>query len=229
MPEAEQPLQQLAVLERDGRLLVRLAEGALAAPDGQLELDFEHAPAADHAEHEHDDDASDTGPYLRIGIGGEQEAAGRHRSAAEWFDLAVEQQSAGLLDEAAASFREALLAGGPDAQTCFDLAGVLHAIGQRPQAIERYRQAVEIEPRFADAWNNLGTLLAEAGQLDDACAAFRRAIAIDANDTRAHYNLADTLDDMGLSREAAPHWKAFLRQDTASPWAAHARKRLAML
>jgi tetratricopeptide (TPR) repeat protein len=225
MPEAEQPLQQLAVLERDGRMLIRLAEGALAAPDGQLELDFDHAPDVDQAE---DDGGADVGPCLRICAGDEQAMSQRHRTPVDWFDLAVEQQSAGLLDEAAASFREALLAGGPDAQTCFDLAGVLHALGRREQAIERYRQAVEIDPRFADAWNNLGTLLAEAGQLDDACAAFRRAIAIDANDSRAHYNLADTLDEMGLPREAAPHWKAFLRHDTASPWAAHARKRLAM-
>lgn len=219
LPEAEQPLQQLAVLERDGNLMVRLAEGTLAATDGQLVIDFDHPTEAV---------PEDDGPRLRIG---DHHAAARQesiaRSAAEWFDVAVEQQSAGLLAEAVTSYREALLAGGPDAQTCFDLAGVLHALGRRPEAIERYRQAVEIDPRFSDAWNNLGTALAEADHLDEACAAFRRALAIDASDLRAHYNLADTLDDMGLAREAAPHWQAFLRFDSASPWAAHARKRLA--
>jgi hypothetical protein len=73
----------------------------------------------------------------------------------------------------------------------------------------------------------LGTVLVEFGLLDDACGAFRRAVAIQPDDCRAHYNLADTLDDMGLSREAAAHWNAYLRHDTSSPWAAHARKRLA--
>jgi tetratricopeptide (TPR) repeat protein len=220
LPEAEQPLEQLAVLERDGALMVRLAEGSLAATDGQLVIDFDH-PAAEA-------EPADDEPRLRIG---DHHAAARQqtitRSAADWFDLAVEQQSAGLLAEAVTSYREALLAGGPDAQTCFDLAGVLHALGRRPEAIERYRQTVEIDPRFSDAWNNLGTLLAESDYVDEACDAFRRALSIDAGDMRAHYNLADTLDEMGLVREAAPHWQAFLRFDTSSPWAAHARKRLA--
>jgi tetratricopeptide (TPR) repeat protein len=221
LPEAEQPLEQLAVLERDGNLMVRLAEGSLAATDGQLVLDFDQ-PAETIAE-EHDDE-----PRLRIG---DHHAAALPqtltRSASQWFELAVEQQAAGLLAEAVTSYHEALLAGGPDAQTCFDLAGVLHALGRRPESIERYRQAVEVDPRFTDAWNNLGTVLAEANRLDEACVAFRRALSVNASDMRAHYNLADTLDDMGLAREAAPHWKAFLRFDTSSQWAAHARKRLA--
>ena len=218
LPEAEQPLEQLAVLERDGRLLVRLADGDLAAADGQLQFDFE--TSADGG------DDQDHAPCLRI-CGGEAGPVAGPRTPAAWFNQAVEQQAAGLLEEAAESYREALLLGGPDAQTIFDLASVLASLGRRPEAIERYRQAVEIEPRFADAWNNLGTLLAELGQRDPACAAFRRAIGIDPADARAHYNLADTLDEMGLNREAAPHWKAFLQQDTASQWAAHARQRLA--
>jgi tetratricopeptide (TPR) repeat protein len=222
LPEADQPLEQLSVLERDGALMVRLAEGALAAADGQLVLDFDHPAAAAVA-----GAVEEAEPRLRIGPDTRPGEHVVHRTASDWFALGVEQHAAGLLDEAVASFREALLAGGPDAQTCFDLAAVLHALGRRPEAIERYRQAVEVDPRFGDAWNNLGTVLAEAGLLDEACAAFRRAISISPDDGRAHYNLADTLDDMGLSREAAAHWKAYLRHDTASQWAAHARKRLA--
>lgn len=233
MPEADVPLQQLAVLERDGQILVRLADGDLAAPDGQLHLDFEHATAPTAGEAA-DDTEMDEGSRLRIGVGASAGGAGTatlasRRSAPEWFDLAVEQHAAGFLEEAVASYREALLAGGPDARTCFDLGGALAALGRRPEATERYRQAVEIDPRFADAWNNLGTLLAETGRADDACSAFRRALSIDPDDARAHYNLADTLDEMGQPRQAAPHWRAFLRGDTTSPWAAHARRRLAAI
>ena len=218
MPEAEQPLQQLAVLERDGRQLVRLADGDLAATDGQLHLDFDVSSGAPEVD-EHQ-------PCLRICADGHGRSAGSPRTPADWFSLAVEQQAGGFLEEAAASYREALLAGGPDAQTCFDLAGVLHALGRRAEAIERYWQAVEVEPRFGDAWNNLGTVLAEAGERDAACAAFRRALSVNTDDARAHYNLADTLDEMGLSHEAMTHWKAFLRYDTTSAWASHARSRL---
>jgi thioredoxin-like negative regulator of GroEL len=71
--------------------------------------------------------------------------------------------------------------------------------------------------------------LAEDGRADEECVAFRRALSIDSNDMRAHYNLADTLDKIGRAYEAAPHWKAFLRQDVASAWATHARQRLAAI
>ena len=43
----------------------------------------------------------------------------------------------------------------------------------------------------------------------------------------ARYNLADTVVELGRTREAAVHWREYLKQDPASAWGAHARKRLA--
>jgi tetratricopeptide (TPR) repeat protein len=215
MPEAQQPLQQLALLEGDGRVLVRTGDGALAEPTGQLQLFATKQQPADE---------TDTAPIaMRLGPPPPAEP----HDAAEWRRQALEQELEGYLDEAAASYREALLAGGPDAQTCFDLALMLSNLGKKPEAAERYRQAIEVDPNFADAWNNLGDVLADLGQLDEACAAFRRALSIDPGDLRANYNLADTLDRLGRNAEAAPHWRAYLKSDTTSPWAARARKRLA--
>lgn len=122
-----------------------------------------------------------------------------------------------------------MLASGPDARTCFDLAGALAALGRHAEATERYRQAVEVDPHFGDGWNNLGNALAGQGCHDEACAAYRRALSMNPDDFRAQHNLARSLDEMGLGRESAPHWRAFLKQDTASPWAAHARRRLAVI
>src|SRR5205807_4935154 len=45
MPEVEGSLAQLAVLEKDGQLVVRLREGQLAEPTGQGLLDFSDRPA----------------------------------------------------------------------------------------------------------------------------------------------------------------------------------------
>src|SRR5438552_245242 len=45
LPDLDRPLAQLAVLERDGRLLVRLREGQLAEPTGQGLFDFSEQPA----------------------------------------------------------------------------------------------------------------------------------------------------------------------------------------
>jgi tetratricopeptide (TPR) repeat protein len=203
MPEAEQPLETLSLLHGDGRLLVRLADGDLAGFDGQLHFDFSDEPASDAP--------------MRITP---------TRSAADWYGLAVKQESERYFTEAESSYRKALELGGPDAKTCFGLANTLVAQGRLESAIERFRQAVEIDPQFSDAWNNLGSALAEHNQLPDACAAFRQALALDPDDSRASYNLADTLDDMGKNAEAVPHWRAFLRHNGTGQWAEHARSRL---
>ena len=211
LPEADQPLHQLSLIE-GGRLLVRLGEGELAQVDGQLHFDFEHPDAAAEA------DAPAAPMRLHAGPS----------TAGQWYEQAVEQEAAGYLAEAVESYRQALLTGGADADVCYDLAHALAALGRREQAAERYSQAVEIRPDFTDAWNNLGVILAELGRRDEACGAFRRALDADPSDPRAHYNLADALDEMGLRRDAAPHWRAYLAQDSTSRRAKHARDRLAV-
>jgi tetratricopeptide (TPR) repeat protein len=148
-------------------------------------------------------------------------------TASEWHELAIEQEQDGYLTEAVASYRDALLAGGPDVQIVFDLAHALHQLGRREEAVERYRQAVEMAPAFIDAWNNLGVLLTEAEQLEEACECFRRALAADPGNPMTQYNLADTLTDKGHDAEALPHWKAYLQADSQSERAAYARRQLA--
>ncbi len=206
MPDVQQPLEQLSVLEHSGDLIVRLEAGDLAAADGQFHFDFTDQP--------------DPPPTLRLVPG--------PRTAGDFFAQAVEQEQAGMLREAAGSYREALLLGGPDKQVCFDLAGVLAETGELHQAAERYLQALEIDPKFIDAWNNLGLVFGRIGKHPEACAAFRRALAIDPDDSRACYNLADALEEMDRREEAADYWRLYLRQDTQSEWAAYARTRLAV-
>lgn len=203
IPEAQEPLEQLAVIEGKRQLLIRLEEGELLEPDGQLHLDF----------------PSESGEgSLKIMPG--------PRTGAEWYDQGIEQEQQGYLSEAAESYRKALLLGGPDARICFNLANVLNGQGKRSQAIERYFQVVEIDSTFGDAWNNLGLALAEAGRRDDACAAFRKALAADWNNAGAHFNLADLLEEMGREAEAAEHWRLYARLDPMSQWGQHARSRL---
>jgi tetratricopeptide (TPR) repeat protein len=202
----QQPLQQLAVLEHSSKLVIRLEDGDVAATDGQFFFDFSG-----------NDDA--TLLLMRID--------GIPRTAAGWYDQGLEQEAEGYLDDAAASYREALRLGGPDAQVCFDLANVLHQLGHRQQAMERYHQVLEIDPRHADAWNNLGLVLSELDRPEEAVSAFRRALQINPHYARAHYNVADLLDEIGYIEEAIAHWQAYLREDQFSEWADYARRRLA--
>ncbi len=208
LPGLDEPLQQLSLLERNGPLLVRLENGDLAEVDGQMHLDFNGASPPPPAP-------------LRLA------PLPAYRSAGQWHALGIEQEQAGLLDDAADSYLHALQEGGPDPQVCFDLAHVLAESGHPEAAIERYRQVTELDPRCGDAWNNLAVLLGQRGDGQLAIDAFRRAVRLSPDDAAARYNLADALDDAGSSA-AADEYQEYLRLDPSpNPWADHARRRVA--
>ncbi len=195
--DVEQPLTQLAMLERDGHLLVRIGD-ALAEPTGQLLLEF-----ADGAE------ASAVA------------FSPNRLSADDWYDLACRHEDAGRLAEAEAAYRQALTLAGPDAACLFNLANVLCALGRKPEAAECLHQAVTLNDRDPGAWNNLGAVLADLKRFPEAKAAYQKAISLGYAD--AHYNLADLLRDLGDHEAARRHWRAYLRQDPNSRWARYAR------
>jgi tetratricopeptide (TPR) repeat protein len=175
MPGLADPLSQLAVIERDGEMLVRLQDGQLAEPTGQLQFDFEGDPLPIAAPIRSQDSE----------IRSQQEWKGD-----EWFDLAQEHETCGRLSEAAQAYREALLAGGPHPDVCFNLGNVLYALGQKEQAAERYYQALEMDKHFSQAWNNLGNVLVDLGRQEEGMRAYRKAIEIDPQMMSARQNLS---------------------------------------
>jgi tetratricopeptide (TPR) repeat protein len=197
-----QPLLQLAVLEQNGKLLVRLDDG-LAEPSGQRHFDFDKTPDPLHVSLPH-----------------------RPATAEQWFEQGWQHEEAGHYRDAVEAYRQALFHGGPNPAICFNLANVLNAHGKKQQAVERYYQAVELNCMDADAWNNLGVVLSDLGQTGEAIAAFKQALAIDSDNADAQYNLADLLDETGHETEATIHWRAYSAKDHNSRWATHARERL---
>jgi tetratricopeptide (TPR) repeat protein len=203
LPDVEQPLAQLAVLESGGRLLVRLEGGQLAEPTGQGVFDFTEEQAA---------------TTLNAGV--------QERTAAASFQKGCELEEAGRLEEAAQAYQLALVFGGPNATTAFNLANVLYVLGRTDQALESYQQAVAANPRFVDAWLNLGTVLTECGKFADALKAYHKVLALDPANVDVQYNLADTLDQLARPQEAEPHWRTYVRLDPNSAWGRYARRRL---
>ncbi len=195
--EAGQPWHQLALLEKNGQILMRWAEG-LVEPSGQGQFDFTAA--------------ENLLPAMPT------------RTAADWFDLGCRHEEAARLDQAADAYRQALLQGGPDAVVSFNLANVLYALGRLDQACERFYQVLELDRHHAEAWHNLGTVLGQLQKYEEATQALQQAIALGYAD--AYYNLADLLDEQGRSLEAQPYWQAFLRHDPGGPWARYARSKL---
>jgi tetratricopeptide (TPR) repeat protein len=200
------------MLEKDGRLVVRLREGQLAEANGQGLLDFSEQTAA-VAQNE------------TVPLPAKRAAPGAMASE-QWFQLGLEQEQAGNLTEAARAYLQAIEAGGPEADTSFNLGNVLHALGRKEQAVERFREAVEADAAFVEAWNNLGVVLSELGQYEDAITALQRAVALSPAYADARYNLADTLDQSGRGNEGVPHWRVYARLDPTSPWGNYARRRL---
>ncbi|HEV8061000.1 MAG TPA: tetratricopeptide repeat protein [Gemmataceae bacterium] len=196
----DQPLLQLAALERNGELLVRLEDG-LADPSGQRCFDFE----------------SHTEPAVEL--------PESRPSAEQLFDQACAFEDAGHLEEAIKAYRQALLAGGAGATTCYNLANALYAFGQVEAAIERYYQTVELKPDFAEAWNNLGVALSESGRRDESRIAFEHAVSANPPFIEANYNLADLLDEAGEVVKARKHWLAYLSLSAPGPRQNYASRR----
>jgi tetratricopeptide (TPR) repeat protein len=200
------PQQQSApILHEDGSVYARLDGGELAQADGQLCLEI----AAPH-----------TPQALPLQT---------PQTAEQLYELGTTREADGDLAGAITAYREALLLGGPSAQVSFALAHALAERGDQEQAAERYAQVIELEPRNSDAWNNMGVSLAHAAEYERARDAFRQAIEANPSNNRARYNLADVLDELDQKDEAIAHWREYLRGDSTSVWAAHARRRLAAI
>jgi hypothetical protein len=214
LPDAK---ETLALLEKDGQLLVRLSDGRLAEPSGQGLFDF----------------AEDMGPA-------ELTVYAREKTADEWVQAGCEHEGAGRLPEAAQAYHNALLLHphaiaeieftdglmGTNADVCCNLGNVLFAQGQFERAAERFRQAVEIDQGHVEAWNNLGISFVQLGHSQEAIDAFEKAIERNPLWADPHYNLADLLDELNRPAEARTHWQAYLRLDATSLWSQYARKKL---
>lgn len=202
LPDTDFSLSQLSVLEASQRLLVRLEDGRLAEPSGQLLMTFEPDQQATLAL-----DAAD-------------------KTAEQWFHEAASLEDAGFFQQAADAYRAAVQCDPDDAVLHFSLGNVLYSLGNGRQASVHFRRAVELEPSYVEAWNNLGNLLAELGQTEEATTALRYALHIVPNYADAHFNLASILVAAGQTGEAARHWQEYLALDPHSPWADEAKTHL---
>lgn len=185
-----------------GHIAMRTADGRWAEPGGQLILGYEG-----------EEDADDLAVQLRV-------------PTDDVFVEAMERESQGDFERAAALYRRLLLEEGPDADACFNLGNVLYASGETRAAAERFRQAAELDPDRADAWLNLGNVLAENGEAEEAAEAYRLAAESDPGYADARAELADILDRVGESASAQGHWRAYLELEPQGPWADYARRRL---
>jgi tetratricopeptide (TPR) repeat protein len=106
------------------------------------------------------------------------------------------------LNEAIASFRQALVLRPHFLQARSNLASTLAARGCTDEAISELRQVIGQNPDYAHAHNNLGSALVKAGRDGEAIDCYRRAIALAPAYAQAHYNLANSLKNLARFDEA---------------------------
>lgn len=203
LPGMESPLGQLTILEQNGRLLVRLQDGRLAEPSGQLQLDFDTATEE---------------RALAI--------EGAAKTPDQWFQEALECENRGDYQGAVGAYRGAIQQDSRDPILHFNLGNVLYASQQLADAEREFRNAVELDRDYVEAWNNLGTVLADLDRHDESIAAFEQALAIFPLYADAHFNLGDVFAATGRLVKARNHWERYLQLDPKSPWAIDVRSRL---
>jgi len=220
LPEASGALAQLEVLELGGGVLVRTAEGLLAEPSGQLRLDFAGDGGREAAPIQPlDPRAPPFGPGGPAGPGSTDD-----RDA--WFELGIRLEELGRSAEAIVAYERVIELGDERPEVRFNLGNAFYALGLCAEAAHAFTRATDLDPDYVEAWNNLGNVLAELGRSDGSLDAFRCALALEPDYADAHYNMAETLANLGDYAAAREHWRAYLRQDPASPWAEVVRERL---
>ena len=137
-------LLQLESIERGGPLLVRLEDGRLAEPNGQLHLDFDSRQ--------------------ELPMGDVPQMQPREDTVEAWFRRGISAEESGLLEGAVEAYQRALALGEPQPEICFNLGNTLYALGRCVEAASCFIQATEIEADYVEAWNNLGNSLAEIGK-----------------------------------------------------------------
>jgi tetratricopeptide (TPR) repeat protein len=93
-------------------------------------------------------------------------------------------------------------------------------------AEKHYRAAIESDPRYALAYFDLGNVLDETGRVQEAIQTYKTALQLAPTYADAHYNLALAYEKLKQPRKALLHWRSYVKLDTSSPWAIHARNQV---
>lgn len=128
-------------------------------------------------------------------------------TAPEAFQLGLQHQRAGQMEQAEAAYRNAIVLDPGHAEAHNNLGNALHALGRTAQAIAHYRRTLELRPRSAAVLDNLGKALGVLGEAIEAEQCIRQAIECDPGYAEAHNDLGKLLQDRGALDEAADSYQ----------------------
>jgi tetratricopeptide (TPR) repeat protein len=133
------------------------------------------------------------------------------RSHRGHYNLGVQLEALGRIDEAARHYTEAIRIAPRFEQAHNNLGMALAGKGSVREAIRHYRAALEVDPEFAKAHNNLAMALSGQGRFDEAERHYAEALRLVPGYAKAHNNLGVTLARQGRLEEARHQFAEALR------------------
>ncbi len=201
----ENPLIEAGTFSARGRLAFRHDGTAVDPVSGQFVMDFNR----------------------RAVVSAKVKSMHAAETAAEWFakGISLEEDPASHL-EAIEAYQQALGLDPAHAAAHINLGTLYYNRQNYAMAESHYRQAIEVDPKYALAYFDLGNVLDETGRLQEAIRSYKQALLLAPTYADAHYNLALAYEKLKQPRRALPHWRAYIKLDTAGPWSVHARNQI---
>lgn len=132
---------------------------------------------------------------------------------ADWkayFELGVEHNCSGRLEESAAAFERSVRLNGNYLETWVNYGYVLCELGRYDEAESALKRGLALSPRHEQAYCNLGVVYMRQNRFPDAVAVLNRAIEINPGYVNAFCNLGISLARLGRLSEAANAYKRAL-------------------
>ncbi len=117
-------------------------------------------------------------------------------------NLGLALMALGRVEQALASFDQAISIHSSYADAYLSRGTALHRLGRFDAAVESLKQAVALRPQLAEAHVGLGTAYYELKQLDVALYCYDRALGINPKLAVAHSNRGIVLNDLGQAEAA---------------------------
>ena len=136
------------------------------------------------------------------------------RSPIVYLNMAFAQNQAGRVEDAIASYEQAIRLDPGNAETENGVGDFLVTSEKLAQAIPHYRRALEIDPTLFGTRRNLGIALYKTGRPEEAVAQYRLALAKKPDDSEMEANLGKALSDLGRQSESIAHLKRALEIDS---------------
>ena len=142
-----------------------------------------------------------------------------------YYNLGITLQELDRLDEAGASYRQAISLKPDYAEAHTNLGNTLKELRRLEEAVASYKQAMAQRPDYPDAHSNLGITLKELGRLDEAEASYRQALSLDERCSEEQhcdisFALAKACEDLGDFQQSFKYYskgnalhKKFLNYD----------------